>query len=80
MLKDDNKLAAAKYRMWMYASEERSETPVLNQPAQSGMRPENFLKGFTGCLVTDGPGYNHVQEVTRCGYWTHAGWRYGGNQ
>ena len=39
----------------------------------SGKHPESFLKGFTGCLVTDGyAGYNQVQKVTHCGCWAHA--------
>lgn len=43
------------------------------QPDRSGKRPESFLKGFTGCLVTDGyAGYNQVQKVTHCGCWAHA--------
>ncbi len=61
--------------MWLYASGERSETPVRifeYQPDRSGKRPEDFLKGFTGCLVTDGyAGYNQVQNVTHCGCWAH---------
>lgn len=62
--------------MWLYASGEHSETPVRifeYQPDRSGKRPERFLAGFKGCLVTDGySGYNLVRNVTRCGCWAHA--------
>lgn len=45
---------------------------LSNQPDRSGKRPESFLKGFTGRLVTDGySGYNQVAKVTHCGCWTH---------
>ena len=43
------------------------------QPDRSGKRPEAFLKGFTGALVTDGyQGYNLLTKVTHCGCWAHA--------
>ena len=76
VLKEDGKPATSESRMWVYTSGERSETPVRifeYQPDRSGKRPESFLKGFTGCLVTDGySGYNLVQNVTHCGCWAHA--------
>ena len=76
VLKEDNKPATSESRMWLYASGERSDMPVRifeYQPDRSGKRPESFLKGFTGCLVTDGyAGYNQVQKVTHCGCWAHA--------
>ena len=75
VLKEDGKPATAESRMWVYASGERSSTPVRifeYQPDRSGKRPERFLRGFTGCLVTDGySGYNQVQKVTHCGCWAH---------
>ena len=75
VLKEDNKPATSESRMWLYASGERSKTPVRifeYQPDRSGKRPESFLRGFTGCLVTDGySGYNQVQKVTHCGCWAH---------
>lgn len=59
-----------------YASGEQSETPVRifeYQPDRSGKRPESFLKGFTGYLVTDGySGYNSGENVIHCGCWVHA--------
>ena len=62
--------------MWLYASAAllRHQVRLFEyQPDRSGRRAEAFLKGFTGCLVTDGyAGYNQVQNVTRCGCWSHA--------
>lgn len=43
------------------------------QPDRSGKRPEAFLKGFEGALVTDGyQGYNLLTKVTHCGCWAYA--------
>ena len=61
--------------MWVYASNNRSGKPVRffeYQPSRSGKHAAAFLKGFSGCLVTDGySGYNQVDGVTRCGCWAH---------
>ena len=76
VLKEDGKPAASESRMWLYASAAYSRRHIRifeYQPDRSGRRAEAFLKGFTGCLVTDGyAGYNQVQNVTRCGCWSHA--------
>lgn len=76
VLKEDNKPAASESRMWLYASGEYSSQHIRifeYQPDRSGKRPESFLKGFSGCLITDGyAGYNQVQKVTHCGCWAHA--------
>ena len=76
VLKEDGKPAASESRMWLYASAAllRHQVRLFEyQPDRSGRRAETFLKGFTGCLVTDGyAGYNQVQNVTRCGCWSHA--------
>ena len=76
VLKEDNKPATSESRMWLYASAAllRHQVRIFEyQPDRSGKRPESFLRGFTGCLVTDGyTGYNHVQNVTHCGCWAHA--------
>ena len=76
VLKEDNKPATSESRMWLYASGEYSKNHIRifeYQPDRSGKRSESFLKGFTGCLVTDGyAGYNQVTKVTRCGCWAHA--------
>ena len=76
VLKEDNKPATSESRMWLYASAAllRRQVRIFEyQPDRSGKRPESFLRGFTGCLVTDGyAGYNQVQNVTHCGCWAHA--------
>ena len=75
VLKEYGKTASSESRMWVYASGDRSPIPVRifeYQPDRSGKRPESFLRGFTGCLVTDGySGYNQVQKVIHCGCWAH---------
>lgn len=75
VLKEDNKPATSESRMWLYASGEYSKQHIRifeYQPDRSGKRPESFLRGFTGCLVTDGyAGYNQVAKVTHCGCWAH---------
>ena len=76
VLKEDNKPATSESRMWLYASAAllRHQVRIFEyQPDRSGKRPESFLRGFTGCLVTDGyTGYNLVANVTHCGCWAHA--------
>ena len=76
VLKEDGKLPTSESRMWLYASGEYSKNHIRifeYQPDRSGKRPESFLKGFTGCLVTDGyAGYNQVKQVIHCGCWAHA--------
>ena len=76
VLKEDNKPTTSESRRWLYTSGEYSKNHIRifeYQPDRSGKQPESFLKGFTGCLVTDGyAGHNQVQKVTHCGCWTHA--------
>lgn len=76
VLKEDGKPATSESRMWLYASAAllRHQVRLFEyQPDRSGKRPESFLNGFTGCLVTDGyAGYNQVKKVTHCGCWAHA--------
>ena len=76
VLKEDNKPSTSESRMWLYASAAllRHQVRIFEyQPDRSGKRPESFLRGFAGCLVTDGyAGYNQVQNVTHCGCWAHA--------
>lgn len=75
VLKEAGKSAASESRMWVYASNDRSGKPIRYfeyQPSRSGKHAAAFLKGFTGCLVTDGyAGYNQVEGVVRCGCWAH---------
>lgn len=76
VLKEDGKPATSESRMWLYASAAllRHQVRLFEyQPDRSGKRPEAFLKGFDGALVTDGyAGYNQVAKVTHCGCWAHA--------
>ena len=76
VLKEDGKPATSQSRMWLYASAAliRHQVRLFEyQPDRSGKRPEAFLKGFTGALVTDGyQGYNLLTQVTHCGCWAHA--------
>ena len=76
VLKEDGKPATSQSRMWLYASAALLKHQVRlfeYQPDRSGKRPEAFLKGFTGALVTDGyQGYNLLTKVTHCGCWAHA--------
>lgn len=76
VLKEEGKPASAESKMWLYASAAllRHQVRIFEyQPDRSGKRPESFLKGFAGALVTDGySGYNQVANVTHCGCWSHA--------
>lgn len=76
VLKEDGKPATSQSRMWLYASAALLKHQVRlfeYQPDRSGKRPEAFLKGFTGALVTDGyQAYNLLTKVTHCGCWAHA--------
>lgn len=76
VLKEEGKPATSESRMWLYASAAllRHQVRLFEyQPDRSGKRPESFLKGFEGALVTDGyAGYNLLTGVTHCGCWTHA--------
>ena len=75
VLKEDGKPATSESRMWLYASGEHSKNHVRifeYQPDRSGKRPESFLKGFTGCLITDGyAGYNKLKQFQRCSCYAH---------
>ena len=59
VLKEDGKPASSESRMWVYASDDRAGRPIRFFEYQSDHRGKHaaaFLKGFTGCLVTDGCG------------------------
>lgn len=75
VLKEDGKPTSSESRMWVYGSGERGGRPIRffeYQPDRSGKHAAAFLKGFTGCLVTDGyAGYNQVTGAVRCGCWAH---------
>lgn len=72
---EEGKPATSESRMWVYASGKRCSKQIRcfeYQPDRSGDRAKTFLKGFKGCLVTDGySGYNKVEGVIRCGCWAH---------
>lgn len=76
VLKEEGKPATSESRMWLYASAAllRHQVRLFEyQPDRSGKRPESFLRGFEGALVTDGyAGYNLVAKVTHCRCWAHA--------
>ena len=76
VLKEDGKPTTSESRMWLYASAAliRHQVRLFEyQPDRSGKRPEAFLKGFEGALVTDGyQAYNLLTKVTHCGCWAHA--------
>ena len=68
VLKEDNKPAASESRMWLYASGEYSSQHIRifeYQPDRSGKRPESFLKGFSGCLITDARRRNCENQQSR---------------
>ncbi len=75
VLKEEGKPASSESRMWVYGSGERGGRPMRffeYQPDRSGKHAAAFLKGFIGCLVTDGyAGYNQVTGAVRCGCWAH---------
>ena len=75
VLKEDGKAAGSPSRMWVYVSPERSGKAIRYyeyQPDRRGIRAAEFLRGYRGCLVTDGySGYDRVEGVTRCGCWAH---------
>ncbi len=75
VLKEDGKTPQSESRMWVYATGNTGEPPIIlfeYQPNRSGVHAKNFLAGFTGYLITDGYiGYSSVPGVTHCGCWQH---------
>ena len=75
VLKEPGKPAQSESRMWVYASGQRDARQVRffeYQPDRKGRRPIEFLKGFKGCLVSDGyAAYQNIPDVTPCGCWAH---------
>ena len=73
--REEGKSNTSESRMWVYASGKYSEKPVRYfeyQPDRSGKHPAKLLKGFSGCLVTDGyAAYDQVTGASRCGCWAH---------
>jgi hypothetical protein len=75
VLKENGKTPQSESRMWVYATGNTGQPPVIlfeYQPSRSGAHAKKFLTGFTGYLVTDGYiGYSSVPDVTHCGCWQH---------
>ena len=67
--KEPGKAATTESRMWVYASGEGSARRPVRcfeyQPDRTAQRPVSFLKGFKGCLVTDG----YQRPTRRCRMW-----------
>ena len=61
--------------MWVYGTYKDSEFPIRifeYHPTRSGDHAKEFLKGFSGYLVTDAyKGYEKVEDITRCYCWSH---------
>lgn len=75
VLKEDGKAATSKSYMWLYATGNDGLPPMRlyeYQPGRSGEYPVTFLGEFSGYLCCDGyAGYNHLENVTRCGCLAH---------
>lgn len=75
VLKEENKSASSKSRMWVYASAKWSDVQIRcfdYRDNRNGESAKAFLAGFEGILISDGySGYNKVPEVTRAGCWAH---------
>lgn len=61
--------------MWLFRSGEDGKPQIVlywYTETRAGYNAKEFLKGFSGCLTTDGySGYNELTEVTRCCCWAH---------
>jgi transposase len=75
VLKEDGKTPQSESRMWVYATGNTGDPPIIlfeYQPSRSGAHAKQFLAGFNGYLVTDGYiGYTKVPDVTHCGCFQH---------
>ena len=62
-------------RMWVYSSAKRADIQLRcfeYRESRSGDCAKEFLKGFSGVLITDGySGYNKVHGAERAGCWAH---------
>lgn len=76
VLKEPDKQAKTKSYMWVYASIKESKHPIRifeYKPTRAGYNPKAFLKGFSGCVITDAyAGYNQLENVTNVYCWAHA--------
>ena len=75
VLKEPGKKPQTKSYMWLYRTGNDGEAPIIlydYRPSRSGDNAEEYIKGFSGYLHTDGySGYNKLTGVTRCGCWAH---------
>lgn len=75
VLNEPGKETTSKSYMWVYSSIKESETPIKifeYHPNRSQINPQNFLKGFSGTIITDGyQGYNNIANTTNAYCWGH---------
>lgn len=75
VLHEPGRRAQTKSYLWLFRSGEDGEPPLVlykYSPTRNGDNAVDFLKGFTGYLMTDGfSGYNKVKGVKRCACWAH---------
>ena len=61
--------------MWVYGTYKDSKFPMRifeYQPTRNGDHAKDFLKGFSGYLITDAyKGYEKVENIIRCYCWSH---------
>ncbi len=61
--------------MWVYGTYKNSKFPIRifeYHPTRNGDHAKEFLKGYSGYLVTDAfKGYEKVGNITRCYCWSH---------
>jgi transposase len=65
----------AKLQMWAYASGRSSPLQIAcfeYRSNRKGTNPQEFLKGYAGCVVSDGySGYRMLKDVSRAGCFAH---------
>lgn len=76
VLKESGKTAQSKSYMWLYRTSGEAKHQIVlyeYQPDRKHTHPEEFLKGFSGYLHTDGyDGYHKLPEnITVVGCWAH---------
>lgn len=76
VLKEPEKKATPQSYMWVYSNISGSPHPITlfdYRPNRSSDNPKEYLKGFSGYLITDAyAGYNHLEGVTNVYCWAHA--------
>lgn len=77
VLREDGRTARQKSYVWVYRTSGDTARPVIlydYQPSRSGTCANDFLRGFTGLLHTDGYEAYHCKlppEITVAGCWAH---------